>query len=124
MKSHYRKKIQKKKLHKEFVRILNGLLQLTDREAEVLQLLMDIDANWKPLLDTEVKNILSTDSRRALMKETLISKNNLAKYVYTLKEKGLLMGDNVSGHYINPMFMPKATSGIVEVVFSLDIEDN
>ncbi len=124
MKSQYRKKISKKHLYREFVRVLNGLLQLSDREAEVLSLLMGIDANWYPVLETEIKNILSTDSRRALMKETRINKNNLTKYLNTLKEKGLLAGNSGEGYFINPIFMPKETGGIVEVVFVLDLENS
>jgi len=124
MKSQYRKKISKKNLYKEFVRVLNGLLQLSDREAEVLQLLMDIDAHWHPVLETDLKNILSTDNRRALMKETRINKNNLTKYLNILKDKGILVGDKETGYYINPIFMPKETSGIVEIVFILDLENN
>jgi hypothetical protein len=124
MKSQYRKKISKKHLYKEFVRVLNGLLQLSDREAEVLALLMGIDANWRPVLETEKKNILSTDNRRALMEETRINKNNLTKYLNTLKEKGLLVGDSETGYSINSIFMPKQTGGIVEIIFILDFENN
>jgi len=124
MKSQYRKKISKQNLYREFVRVLNGLLQLSEREAEVLSLLMGIDANWKPVLETEQKNILSTDNRKALMQETRINKNNLTKYLSTLKEKGVLVGNSVEGYYINPIFMPKETSGIVEIVFILDLENS
>ena len=124
MKSQYRKKVQKKKLYSEFVKVLNGLLGLSARESEVLSLLMSIDANWRPVIgsDKEKKNVLSTDNRKALMEETLISKNNLTKYLNVLKNKGLILGDSVLGYYINPMFMPKEISGIVEIVFTLDIE--
>jgi len=85
---------------------------------------MGIDANWKPVLETEQKNILSTDNRKALMQETRINKNNLTKYLSTLKEKGVLVGNSVEGYYINPIFMPKETSGIVEIVFILDLENS
>lgn len=123
MKSEYRKKVSRKKLYREFVRVLNGLLQLSDREAEVLSLLMGIDATWQPILGKGTKNILSPDNRKALMRETLISKNNLTKYLQTLKDKGLLIGDSSQGFYINPMFMPKETANIIEIVFTLDIEN-
>lgn len=124
MKTQYRKKVNRKHLYKEFVRVLNGLLQLSERETEVLSLLMGIDANWYPVLENEKKNILSTDSRRALMKETRINKNNLTKYIGTLKDKGLLVGDQETGYYINPIFMPKETGGIVEIIFILDLENS
>lgn len=124
MKTQYRKKISKKKLYKEFVRVLNGLLQLSDREAEVLSLLMGIDAEWRPVLSVSgEKDILSTDSRKALMKETRINKNNLSRYIRTLKEKGLIAGNKETGYTVNPMFMPKSTAGIVEIIFILDFNE-
>lgn len=122
MKAQYRKKVSRKSLHREFIRVLNGLLQLTERESEILAILMDIDANWKPVVEAEIKDILSTDSRKAIMRETVINKNNLTKYTTMFKKKGIIAGNDKEGHYINPMFMPKATSGIVEVVFVLDLE--
>jgi hypothetical protein len=122
MKSQYRKKISKKHLYREFVKVLNGLLQLSDREAEVLSILMGIDSNWRPIVETEKKNILSTDNRKALMSETRVNKNNLTKYLNTLKEKGLIAGNSKEGYHITPMFMPKETSGIIEIVFVLDLE--
>ena len=123
MKTQYRKKISRKHLFREFVKVLNGLLQLSDREAEVLSILMSIDANWRPVVETETKNILSTDNRRALMKETRVNKNNLTKYLSILREKGLLSGNNNEGYCITPMFMPKETAGIIEVIFVLDLEN-
>jgi hypothetical protein len=122
MKTQYRKKVSKKHLFREFVKVINGLLQLSTRESEILALLMSIDYNWKPVTETEVKNILSTDNRRALMQETRVNKNNLTKYINILRNKGLLIGGKEEGYYINPMFMPKDTSGIIEVVFVLDVE--
>lgn len=122
MKAQYRKKVSRKHLHKEFIKIINGLMQLTERESEVLAILMDIDTSWKPVTPTETKNILSTDNRRALMKETRINKNNLTKYVTMFKKKGIIAGDESTGYYINTMFMPKDTAGIIEVVFILEMD--
>lgn len=110
-------------MYKEFLRVLNGLLELSEREKEVLGILMSIDANWKPVTENEIKNVLSTDNRRALMQETRVNKTNLTKYTSLFKRKGILVGDKTTGYYINPMFMPKETSGIVEIVFVLDLEN-
>jgi hypothetical protein len=112
------KHIKRNNLYKEYTKILNGLLQLSDREAELFALLLKVDFEWEPKLG-EPKNILSTDTRRAIMKETRINKNNLSKYIGVLKEKGVLIKTE-DGYEIREMFVPKLTGDLLEVVFVLD----
>jgi len=123
MLNQFSKKIKTKNKFREFIQVLNGLLRLSDRETEVLSLLMKIDSEWTPVI-SEHKNILSTDSRRAIMKETRITKNNLVKYIRTLKERGILIQNSFEGYEINNIFMPKATGDIIEIVFILDYGKN
>ena len=115
------KNIKSENLYAEYARILNGLLQLSDREAELFALLLMVDYEWEPKLG-EPKNILSTDTRRAIMKETLINKNNLSKYIGVLREKGVLVKTE-NGYEIREMFVPKLIGGLLEVVFALDTRD-
>jgi hypothetical protein len=122
MKNQYKKKVKAKNKYREFIKVMNGLLQLSDREAEVLSLLMKLDAEWSPVLN-ETKDILSTDSRKAIMGETLINKNNLSKYVKLLKDKGLLYLNDRDGYEVTPIFMPKQTGDYIELLFILDISE-
>jgi len=115
------KHIEHKNLYKEYVRILNGLLQLSDREAELFALLLKVDCEWESKLG-EPKNILSTDIRRAIMRETRINKNNLSKYIAVLREKGVLIKTD-DGYEVREMFIPKLTGDLLEVVFILDSRD-
>jgi len=115
------KRVKGDDLYKDYVRVINGLLQLSDREAELFSLLLKIDCEWEPKLG-ESKNILSTDIRRAIMKETLINENNLSKYISVLKDKGVLVKTE-DGYEIREMFVPKLTGGLLEVVFILDTRD-
>ena len=117
----YRKQIKPKNKYREFLKVLNGNLHLTDRELEIFSLLMRIDREWLPVLDGEVKHIVSTDNRKAIMKETRVNKNNLTKYIGMLKEKGLLLSNSEGGVEVSPMFMPKETGEIIEIVFTLDM---
>jgi len=117
----YRKQIKPKNKYREFLKVLNGNLHLTDRELEILSLLMKIDEEWVPVLDGEIKNVISTDTRKAIMRETRVNKNNLTRYVGMLKEKGLLITTEDNGIVVSPMFMPKETGKIIEIVFTLDM---
>lgn len=123
MRNQYTKKIQKQNLYKEFLNILNGLLRLSDREAELLALFMQLDAEWKSILGTTNKDILSTDYRRSILETMGISKTNLAKYIRKFKNKGILVENSLGGIEVNSLFMPKETGGIIEVTFTLDTQD-
>lgn len=118
----YRKKIKRKHLYIEHLNILNSMLGLTSKELEVLSLLYKIAIEQKSAFGTKI-DILSTDNRKAIMHETRINKNNLSKYVATLKDRGVVMEDK-DGHYINSMFLPEATEGTLETLFILEIEQD
>lgn len=101
----YEKKIKKNKLYKEFADLLNGKLQLSHRELELLTFLIKINSEWQPRIEGEEKNLLSTDNRRLVMKETMINKSNLSKYINVLKDKGIVTHDGKQ-FYLNPMLVP------------------
>lgn len=101
----YEKKVKKNKLYKEFVDILNGKLHLSHRELELLTFLVKAETEWQPRIEGEEKNILSTDSRRLVMKETMINKSNLSKYLNVLKDKGIL-SHNGKKFELNPLLIP------------------
>ena len=118
----YRKKVKRKHLYIEHLNILNSMLGLTSKELEVLSLLLKIAIEQKSTVGTKV-DILSTDNRKAIMHETRVNKNNLSKYVSTLKDRGVVMEDK-DGHYINSMFLPEDTEGTLETLFILEIEQD
>lgn len=111
----FKKVISKDSLHIEFVKILNGLLQLSDRESQVLALLLSLDE------DRGNNDLLSTENRRYIMDEMNLKKSNLSKYISDLKSKGVIMQDE-NGHYINSLFVPDVTGNISETVFILDLQ--
>ena len=100
----FRKKIKQKDVYKEYTRVLNGLLKLSDRELELFYLLLEIDDNKAPILGTE-NNILSTDTRKAIMNETRVNKNNLIKYINALVDKQILIKTD-DGYELNEFFKP------------------
>lgn len=117
----YRKTLKRNDLYRQFVVLINYLLGLTDREMEVLALLMQIQMEQKLILN-KPNDILSTDNRRMIMKETLLNKNNLSKYIMKMKALGIIHKDE-NGHYINSMFVPDINEDTAEIMFILNIED-
>jgi len=85
---------------------------------------MQLDSEWQPVFEGDTKNINSTDSRKAIMKETRVNKNNLTKYIRFLRDKGLLVDNGEGGIIVNPMFVPKETGNKIEILFTLDYNED
>lgn len=116
----YKKKISKKRVYREYVSILNGVLQLSHREADVFAVLLQINAEWGNMVK-QLGNVLSTDMRRQLMKETRITKTNLARYINVLKDKGILLPAENDNLMLNELFVPTIINNVCEVTFSLEV---
>lgn len=86
----FKRKVKNKYKLKEYVRILNSIFQLSDRECQIFSTLLEMDLNWAPKVENDVKNITSTEYRRAIMRETRLNKSNLSTYISTLKSKRIL----------------------------------
>lgn len=80
------KTIPYSKLGYEFLRSLNGLLELTDRELELLSIFLNIHLDSiksrKPRTAID-----STANRKYIMKVTTITKDNLCRYIKMFREK-------------------------------------
>lgn len=117
----FHKRISKENLYKEYVLIINGLLQLSFREAEVFSLLLKLNDELANMI-AETGDLLSTDIRRIVMRETRISKTNLVKYINVLSSKGILVRGSDNKWHMNDMFVPITIGDINEIVFVLDTE--
>jgi len=117
----YLKTVRQKFRYKEFVQVLNGILQLTNRETAVLARLMEIDDDWPTEL-LDIKNIVSAECRKRIIKEERINKSNLTNYIKLFKSKGIILTDEEGRGYINPTFKPADLNGKYKILFILDFE--
>jgi len=116
----FSKKIKRNRVYREYVDIINGKLQLSYREADVLAVLLQLNNEWGSMVK-ETGNILSTDVRRVLMRETRITKTNLARYTSALKNKGVLIEAEDGSLRLNEMFVPIVEKDKCEVYFLLEL---
>jgi hypothetical protein len=119
----FQKKVTKNNYIREFVILLNGLLDLSPREVDVLSSLIKIDSNWVSRSTLEVKDLLSTDSRRLAMKECNMSKSNITKMINKFKEINLLVLSQDGKYVVNELLKPTITNGKIEVTFILNVAD-
>lgn len=119
MMNRYYKKTRHPNKFREFIRVLNGIWQLTERESDLLAYLMELDANWSPD-SVIVKHLLSTDSRKWIMKESGMHKSNLSLYSRTLKDKKIIIVNDKGNVLLNPLFKAINTDNKFEVNFTID----
>jgi len=118
------KLVKKRNLYRQIARVLNGINDLSPREMEIFGILLGINDNWRPLLEGDRKNILTRETRRAIMRETRVNKNNLSKYISTLKDKSIIIKNEHDGWEIHPMFLPVlGEDEVVRIYFTIGLED-
>jgi len=119
----FQKVVKRKNLYRQIAKVLNGLNELSPRETEIFSILLGINNNWKPLLKGDTKNIVTRETRKAIMKETFVNKNNLSKYISNLKQYGLLIKNEYGGYEVAEMFTPIIENDIVKINFTIGIEE-
>jgi hypothetical protein len=120
----FHKKVTKNNYIREYIVVLNGLLGLTPREIDILSVLIKIDVSWQNRTPVDIKNILSTDSRRLAMKETGMNKSNFARVINKLQSMRLLIPSSDGGMVVNELLKPVFDStDKIEVKFILDLND-
>lgn len=115
------KTIDKKDLYFEFLTSLNGILQLTNREMELLTVLMNIDVNT-PKLPDYTKNIISAENRKYIKATLGITKDNLSRYIGRFKDKGIIVKGRADDEWlINPALIPEIIGDRVQISIILKV---
>jgi predicted transcriptional regulator len=119
----YYKKTKPKNKYYEFARVLNGILDLSSRQVDVLALLIQLNSEW-PEDDIENKDLLSMLSRRFILKEINMHKSNLTMYSRKLVEKRVILKDEEGRTTLNPLFIPKEVNNKIIVDFEIDFNQD
>jgi hypothetical protein len=120
----FHKRVTQNNYVREYVIVLNGLLDLTPREIDVLVALIKIDNAWVNRSAGEVKNVISTDSRRMVMKDVNMNKSNFTKIISKLQQIRLLIKPPEGGLVVNELLKPKiGPNKKIEMTFILDLND-
>lgn len=116
------KSVKKADLYREFLKSLNGILQLTDRELDLMVLLIDLDINT-PKVPGYSKNVISTENRKYLKASTGITNDNLSRYLGKLKDKGLIVKGRADDEWmVNQALIPEIIGDRVQITIVLRLE--
>ena len=115
------KTVTKDTLIYEFLKSLNGILNITDRELELLSKLVELDMAFVPTLG-ESKNVVSTANRKCIRKTLGITPDNLSRYISKFKEKGILIQGKADDElYVNKALIPEIIKDRVQLTLIFKI---
>lgn len=113
------KVVEKQDLYREFLKSINGILQLTDRELDLLLILINVYNNMPKLPDYS-KNVISTENRKYIKTTTGITSDNLSRYLTRFKSKGILVKGRVDDEWLlNPAVIPEVIGDRIQVTIIL-----
>ena len=113
------KTVPKTDLYIEFIQALNGILDLTEREAGLFAEIIKLDLAYKPA-PNGTKNVVCTSNRRLLIKKLGISRDNLSRYITRFKKKQLLVTTKHDGELIvNKSLLPEIVGDRVQITIIL-----
>lgn len=116
------KSVPRTDLYSEFLKSLNGVLQLTDRELELMTLLVELDVNFSKL-SGESKNVVSTENRKLIKQKLGITPDNLSRYIGRFKEKGLLVQGKAEDEIsVNKAIVPEIIGDRCQLTIILKLE--
>lgn len=106
------KVVKKENIYKEYLRLVNGITKLTDKELEIVDCLLKIND-----LDD---NILSTENRKKVQQECKANELNLNNHISNLKKK-LIIKEQEGILVLNDNIIPDYVNGDILVVYRLKI---
>lgn len=115
------KTVTKDTLIYEFLKSLNGILDITDRELELLSKLVELDMKYDPT-SGENKNVCSTKNRKIIKQELGITPDNLSRYITKFKEKGILVKGKADDElFVNKALIPEIIKDRVQLTLIFKI---
>lgn len=116
------KTVNKGNLYYEYLNALNGILQLTNRELELLTKFVELDVNFTPIPGVS-KNVANTDNRRMIKSTMGITPDNLSRYISKFKSQGILMKGKAEDEvFVNKALIPEIIGDRVQITVILKVK--
>ena len=117
------KTVNKGNLYYEYLNALNGILQLTNRELELLTKFVELDVNFTPIPCVS-KNVANTDNRRMIKSTMGITPDNLSRYISKFKKEGLLVQGKAEDELVvNKILIPEIIKDRVQITLILRVNE-
>lgn len=117
------KTVNKGNLYYEYLNALNGILQLTNRELQLLTKFVELDVNFTPIPGVS-KNVANTDNRRMIKSTMGITPDNLSRYISKFKKEGLLVQGKAEDELVvNKILIPEIIKDRVQITLILRVNE-
>lgn len=117
------KTVNKGNLYYEYLNALNGILQLTNRELELLTKFVELDVNFTPIPGVS-KNVANIDNRRMIKSTMGITPDNLSRYISKFKKEGLLVQGKAEDELVvNKILIPEIIKDRVQITLILRVNE-
>lgn len=115
------KTVSRTDLYREFLNSLNGILNLTERELQLLTTFIELDVNT-PKLPNVRKNVISTENRKYIKRTLGITPDNLSRYITKFKQQGILrVGKAEDEVMVNKALIPEIIGDRVQITIILKV---
>lgn len=114
------KSIDKADLYQEFLKSLNGILGLTNREIELLVFMITMEiANSK--IPEKDQNVICSENRKQIHTSMKMGLDNLCRYLNKFKEKGIISKNKYGEYHINKALIPIVIGDRVQTTIILKL---
>ena len=116
------KSVARADLLKEFLKGLNGVLNITNRESEILEELIQLQTG-----NAEYKDgVINRKTRKHIIQTLKITPDNLSRYLKRFKELGILVPSKKyhDEFVVNNALIPEVIGDRVQITIILRINDN
>lgn len=115
------KTVTKDTLIYEFLKSINGILGITERELELLAKLVEFDVTYDPSSE-ESKNVCSSKNRKIIKQDLGITPDNLSRYLTKFKNKGILIKGKADDElFVNKILIPEIIKDRVQLTIIFKI---
>lgn len=118
------KQISKNELYTEFLKSLNGIIDLPKRELQLLTLLVRLQMEPQLSNNDPDNGVISGTNRKYIEKELNITQDNQSRYFKKFKELGYLVQGKIDRQWlINEALIPQVIKDRVQLTIILRIKD-
>ena len=115
------KTVNQDQLTREFLLALNGILQLTSKQIDIMCILIDLYPTLKPI-NNDQESIISARIRKLIMSKTGTTADNLSRHLKQFRDKGLVVPTKYEGIYtLNKAIVPELINDRVQITLILKI---
>lgn len=118
------KTIKKDDLYSEFLKALNGITDLPNRELQLLTLLVRLQIEPQLSDNDPETGVLSANNRKYIEKELGITADNQSRYYKKFKDLGYLVKGKIDRQWlVNQILIPQVIKDRVQITIILRINE-